>query len=67
VTIPVGFVVVPVLNLMVALKVTGWFTVDPAGDGNDDVTLTVVAWTPTFWTSAVAPEALPAKFVSPLV
>jgi len=63
-TVPVG-VDVPPVELMVAVKVTAWFTVEEAG--RDDASATVVAAVPTDWTSAVAPEALLEKFASPLV
>jgi len=53
-----------VTKLMVALNVTGWSTKEGLGD---EVRVTEVAPAPTVWTSAVAPEALPVKFVSALV
>jgi hypothetical protein len=65
-TVPVGFVVVPAVRLMVAVKVTDWFTTEVGGVV--DVRVTVVASTPTASTSALGPdegEALPAKFESP--
>jgi len=49
-------------GVMVAVKVTIWLTAE--GDG-EPTTVVVVAVLPTTWTSA--DEALPVKFVSPLV
>jgi hypothetical protein len=63
-TAPVG-VDVPLVKLMVAVKVTAWFTVEEVGC--DDARASEVAAVPTDWTSAVAPEALLEKFKSPLV
>ena len=55
---------VPEEKLMAALNVTAWFT----NEGfNADVRLTEVFPELTTWASAVAPEALPVKFASPLV
>jgi hypothetical protein len=50
---------------MVAIKVTSWLTVDPAGDGNDDDRVTLVVDVTTDWASPVAAEALPLKFKLP--
>jgi len=70
VTVPSGTSDVPLLRkVMVAVSVTGWFTVE-VFSADDDVMVTVVAPAPTDWTYAPAPDegvALPAKFVSPLM
>ena len=52
------------VKLMVAFNVTVSFTNEVLGD---DVRVIVVPPAPTTWASAVAPEALPVKLVSPLV
>jgi hypothetical protein len=61
-TWPVGLVVPATLGVMVAVKVTDWFT---AADGTEETTVAVVGVKPT--TCESTPETLPVKFESPLV
>jgi hypothetical protein len=63
VTDPVGTAFPVLVKLTVAVNVTCWFT----AEAGNCVTLIDVSPEPTDWTSAVAPDALPEKFVSPLL
>jgi hypothetical protein len=69
VTVPAGPVPpLPAVNLMVAVSVTGWFTMEVLFV-DDEVTTTEVAPAPTDWTSVLAQgeEVQLAKLVLPLV
>jgi hypothetical protein len=63
VMVPEG-AVAPLMVLIVAVKVTDWFTNEVVGD---DVRTMEVALVPTLCTSPVGAEALPVKFESALV